>query len=25
MSIPDDFHEMGREEIEAMFSGEDKT
>lgn len=23
-SVPDDFNEMGREEIEAMFYGEDK-
>ena len=24
-SIPDDFNEMGREEIERMFNGDDKT
>jgi len=25
MSIPDDFNEMGREEIERMFDGDDKA
>ncbi|MFC5344655.1 type II toxin-antitoxin system Phd/YefM family antitoxin [Brevundimonas staleyi] len=25
MSIPDDFNEMGREEIERMFNGDDQT